>query len=69
MKTTIKTPNGRILGFIETRANGDKIGYDSKMMMLGKYNKATDVTQTYQGVIAYRGDALSALIINNGRIV
>lgn len=72
-KEVIRTATGVILGYIETESNGDKMGFNNVMQLVGRYRKATNTTQAYlapySGQIAYKGDALSALIVNKGRIV
>lgn len=65
----IRTATGRILGWIETENSGDKIGFDNAKRIVGKYKKSTNTTHTFSGVIAYKGEALSALVINKGKVL
>ena len=58
----IKAWDGKILGFIDTQPNGDKIVRDFYLRILGKYNKSLDATQDFYGHIIAKGDQSSMLI-------
>ena len=53
----------RILGYIETKPNGDKIGKDSYRRIVGYYEAKTDVTKDFYRRIVAHGDVLSSLIV------
>lgn len=59
---TIKDFNGRIVGYIETDAQDNKIVKDFYGVILGRYNKRANVTRDFYGRIVARGDASSSLI-------
>lgn len=73
MKTPIKDFYKRIIGWVETKPNGDKIGYDFYHRIVGFYNKNLDATQDFYRRIVSRGDTLTGLIYqanaeyNNGK--
>lgn len=62
MRDTIRTWDGRIIGYIDTKANGDKEARDFYGRILGRYEKSLDVTRDFYGRILTRGDTLSGLI-------
>lgn len=62
MKTPIKDFYNRIIGWIEEKPNGDKIGYDFYNRIVGFYNKRLNITQDFYKRIVARGDALTGLI-------
>lgn len=64
-KEVIKDFYGRILGTIETDAQGNKVVKDFYGKILGKYNKATDKTYDFYGRILSNGDISSGLIWKN----
>ena len=51
----IKDSYFRILGYIETKPNGDKIGKDSYRRIVGYYEAKTNVTKDfYQRIVAHK---------------
>lgn len=62
MEQPIRDFYGRILGYIETKPNGDKVLRNFYKQILGKYNKATDTTRDFYGRIIAKGDQLSMLL-------
>lgn len=58
----IKDFYNRIVGYIDTQPNGDKIGKDFYRRIVGYYIKKDDVTKDFYRRIVARGDVLSALI-------
>lgn len=64
-KEPIKDFYNRIIGWIETKPNGDKVGYDFYNRIVGFYNKRLNVTQDFYRRIVARGDALVGLIMQS----
>ena len=61
-KQTIRDFHGRVIGYIETDANGDKRAYDFYRRKLGFYMKSTNTTHDFYGRVVARGDATASLI-------
>lgn len=61
MTTTIKDWTGKIIGYIDTLNNGDKVVRDFYRRILGKYDKNMDVTKDFYGRIVARGDQSAML--------
>lgn len=61
-RETIKDFYGRILGYIETQPNGDKIVKDFYGRIKGKYEKQSNTTKDFYGRILSKGDISSSLI-------
>ena len=59
----IKDSYFRILGYIETKPNGDKIGKDSYRRIVGYYEAKTDITKDFYRRIVAHGDILSSLVV------
>ena len=64
MTTTIKIKDfyGRVIGTIDTDAQGNKIARDFYRRIVGKYDKRTNTTRDFYGRVVARGDAVSTLI-------
>lgn len=62
---TIKDFHGKIIGYVETKPNGDKIIKDFYRRIKGTYNKQLDVTKDFHGRIVAKGDCLMLLLNNN----
>jgi len=62
-KIPLKDFYSRIIGYIEEKPNGDKIGYDFYNRIVGYYRKDLNVTQDYYRRIVARGDMLSGLVL------
>jgi hypothetical protein len=62
-KTPIKDFYGKVLGYIEDLPNGDQQLRDFYMKVLGKYDKAQDVTRDFYGRVVARGNQLSMLLM------
>ena len=60
---TLRNYQGKILGTIETKPNGDKIVRNFLGKILGKYDKKQDVTRDFLGKILAKGD-MSSMLIN-----
>lgn len=58
----IKDYYGRIIGYVETKPNGDKVGKDFYRRIVGYYEKRTNVTKDFYRRIVARGDTLVGLI-------
>lgn len=69
MTEPIKNFYGQILGYVETKANGDKIGYDFYRRIVGYYDKQANLTKDFYRRIVGKGDMLSALIYEADRAV
>lgn len=58
----IKDYYGRIIGYVQTQPNGDKIGKDFYHRVVGYYDKRTNTTKDFYRRVVARGDALVSLI-------
>ncbi|MBQ3013714.1 MAG: hypothetical protein IJD75_01070 [Clostridia bacterium] len=61
-KEPIKDWQGKILGFIETESNDNKVLRGFYGRILGKYDKSLDVTRDFYGRQVGKGDALMTLL-------
>lgn len=61
-EVAVKDFYGKIIGFIETKPNGDKVVRDFYRRILGRYDKKTDATKDFFGRILYRGDNTGLLL-------
>ena len=61
-KTPIKDFYNRIVGWVEEKPNGNKIGYDFYNRIVGYYDKRLNITQDFYHRKVANGDALVALI-------
>ena len=61
-RETIRAYNGTIIGFIDTDTTGDKIVRDSRGRLVGRYNKASNMTLDHAGRFLYRGDQSPLLL-------
>ena len=61
-KEAIKDFYGKTIGWIETLPNGDQQIRNFYMKILGRYDKAQDVTRNFYGNIIARGNQLSMLL-------
>ena len=59
---TIRDFHNRIIGYIETQPNGDKIVRDFYRRILGRYDKKQDVNRDFYNRIIARGDQAAALL-------
>lgn len=64
MREPIKDFYNRIIGYIETKANGDKIGYDFYLRIVGYYEKSSNLTKDFYRRVVGKGDMLTALIVS-----
>ncbi len=62
MREAIKDWSGKIMGFVESDASGNKVLRDFHGRILGKYNSRLDITQDFHGRQVARGDALLTLL-------
>lgn len=62
MEEIIKDYYNWIIGYIETKPNGDKIAKDFNRRILGWYDKANNVTKDFSLRIVAHGDVTSGLI-------
>lgn len=62
MRDTIKEVSGTIIGYIDTDINGDKIGYDFYLRIVGHYYRSRNVTTDFYGRIVSYGDSLISLV-------
>lgn len=65
MREPIKDYYNRIIGYIETKPNGDKIGYYFYLRIVGYYEKNSNLTKDFYRRIVGRGDMLSSLITSD----
>ena len=61
---TLKDWRGKIIGYIETLPNGDKILRDFYRRIKGKYHKKSDYTADFYGRRIGKGDLLLTLLNN-----
>ena len=61
-REAIRDQSGKILGWIDHEANGNKLLRDFSGKILGKYNKSIDVTQDFYGRQIAKGDCLMILL-------
>lgn len=61
-RETIKDFYGKVLGFVDTDANGDKIAKDFYGKIVGRYKKSSNTTYDFYGRIVARGDAIVGTI-------
>ena len=61
-REVIKDYSGKIIGYLEKQPNGDIIVKDFYCKILGRYDKAMDVTKDFYGKILFRGNMATALI-------
>lgn len=61
-RETIKDFYGKVLGFVDTEANGDKIARDFYGKIVGRYKKSSNTTYDFYGKIVARGDAVVGTI-------
>ena len=60
-RVTIKTYNGRIVGYIEDNGS-ERIAKSYNGAILGKYSYSTDTTRDYSGRVLSYGDITPALV-------
>ena len=65
MKETIRDKSRLIIGYVETKPNGDKVVTNFGGMILGYYRKSMDATTDFYGRILYYGDMASSLLKNS----
>jgi len=63
MKEAIREFSGVIIGYIDTLSNGDKVVTNFSGVILGYYRKSLNITTNFEGVILYKGDMASALLV------
>ena len=59
----VKDFYNRIIGYIETRPNGDQTGYDFYRRIVGYYEKRSNLTKDFYRRIVGRGNIYSSLIV------
>ena len=62
---TIRDFYGRIIGFIITEPNGDKVARDFYRRVVGRYDARRDVTVDFYGRVLTKGDTVASLIYAN----
>lgn len=62
MKEPLKDFYNRIIGWIDTKSNGDQTGYDFYHRIVGFYDKKANLTKDFYRRIVGKGNLLSALI-------
>lgn len=65
MEEVLKDFAGRIIGYIETSPNGDKVGKDFYRRIVGYYEAKSNTTKDFYRRVVGRGDMLSALVWNS----
>lgn len=61
-ETVLKDYYGKIIGYIETRPDGNKVIRNFHRQIKGTYDKKQDVTRDFYGRIIARGDCLTMLL-------
>jgi len=64
-KEALKEFSGKIVGYIETKPNGDKVGTDFYGRIVGYYIKSSNNTKDFYGRVVAQGDTLSSLVWNS----
>lgn len=59
----IKDFYNRIIGYVDTKPNGDQTGYDFYKRIVGYYDKRANVTRDFYKRIVGRGNMLTGLIM------
>ena len=62
MREAIKDYSGKIIGWVETQSNGNKILRDFPGRILGKYVRNIDATLDFNGRKVAQGDCLMMLL-------
>jgi len=62
MATTLRDQNYRIIGYIDTDFNGNKIIKDEHFVIRGYYDKATNTTKNQYFMVVGHGDILTSLL-------
>ena len=65
MEEILKDFGGRIVGYIETSPNGDKVGKDFYRRIVGYYEASSNTTKDFYRRVVGKGDMLSALVWNS----
>lgn len=55
----------KMIGYIDTQGNGNRIAYDDTGLRLGEYRKSSNATATVHGKIIGYGDLTAVLIWNH----
>ena len=63
MREPIKDFYNRIIGYVDTKPNGDQTGYDFYKRIVGYYDKRANVTRDFYKRIVGRGNMLTGLIM------
>ena len=66
MREPIKDFYNRIIGYIDTKPNGDQIGYDFYKRIVGYYEKRSNLTKDFYKRIVGKGNMLVGLIMQEG---
>ena len=61
-RETIKDWRGKIIGFEDTDAAGNKTLRDFSGKVVGKYNKSLDITQEFSGRQVAKGNCVRMLL-------
>lgn len=59
----IKDFYNRIIGYVDTKPNGDQTGYDFYKRIVGYYDKRANVTRDFYKRIVGKGNMLTGLIM------
>ena len=62
MREPIRDLSRLIIGYIDTKPNGDKVVTNFSGVILGYYRKSSDTTTDFSGRVLYYGDMASALL-------
>lgn len=62
MKEPIKDFYNRIIGYIDTKSNGDQTGYDFYHRVVGYYEKRSNLTKDFYRRVVGHGNLLVSLI-------
>ena len=58
----LKDRNFLIIGYIDTKPNGDKVLFDRNLLILGYYEAHSDLTKDRNFIIVGHGDILTSLL-------
>lgn len=64
-KDIIRDRNGKILGYVETHSNGDKIAKDFYNRIVARYHATSKLTKDFYGRILSKGDITAGILYKN----
>lgn len=65
MKTTLRDPKGKIVGYLDKQPNGNVIATDFYGKLKATYNKKENMTRDFYGRLLAVGDITSGILYSN----